>query len=388
MGRDRSFELLDYIVLVVKNKKLLLLMAFAVFAISYLFIFFFLPERFESKSLIVPSQGDEFGGISSILQNFSDLPLLGMVGLGGTEAIDLYNTIIYSRTNLEEVIEKFDLQEDYNLDSMEKTILALENDITTDSPNEISFEIAVLASSPQKAAEMVNHLVDNLNRSVIELNIRKSKENRIFLEHRYNEIKVELANAEDSLKIFQQRTGVLEGIEQTKASLEQYSKLEADLAEKQIEAAIFEKLYGENAIQTINSKVAVNEFKQKLESLKQGKDVKSAILPLSELPSGVIQYFRYYRNVMIYEKVLEFILPLYEQAKFEEQKSIPVLQVIDYGKPPEKKAYPKRILSALIITILVLVFASLFIIIKELFNKTENPKLLYIKKEILKFSKK
>ncbi|MCZ7614320.1 MAG: hypothetical protein M5T52_12495 [Ignavibacteriaceae bacterium] len=49
------------------------------------------------------------------------------------------------------------------------------------------------------------------------------------------------------------------------------------------------------------------------------------------------KFLRLYRDIEIYTAILEFIVPIYEQAKLEEQKNIPVLQVIDYGVVPEKK---------------------------------------------------
>jgi len=41
---------------------------------------------------------------------------------------------------------------------------------------------------------------------------------------------------------------------------------------------------------------------------------------------------------------MEFILPMYEQAKVEEQKSIPTVIMIDKATPPQLKYTPKRVL--------------------------------------------
>ena len=86
--------------------------------------------------------------------------------------------------------------------------------------------------------------------------------------------------------------------------------------------------------------------------------------------------------------MLEFIIPLYEQAKFDEQKEIPILQVIDYGVPPEKKSYPSRVLFAVIITISSILFFLFYIIIKEILHKSTDPKIAMIKKELKVFKSK
>jgi uncharacterized protein involved in exopolysaccharide biosynthesis len=68
--------------------------------------------------------------------------------------------------------------------------------------------------------------------------------------------------------------------------------------------------------------------------------------PLSELPQQAKDYLRLERNIQIYASISQIILPLYEQAKYEEQKSIPVIQIIDPAIPPERKFFPPRTMVA------------------------------------------
>jgi uncharacterized protein involved in exopolysaccharide biosynthesis len=95
-------------------------------------------------------------------------------------------------------------------------------------------------------------------------------------------------------------------------------------------------------------------------------------VPFKDVPELGLQYLRLYRDYEIQNKLLEFILPLYEQAKIEEQRDVPVVQVLDRAVPPEKKARPFRTL------IVVSVFASaltLFVVlsfINESFLKREK----------------
>ncbi len=92
-----------------------------------------------------------------------------------------------------------------------------------------------------------------------------------------------------------------------------------------------------------------------------------------------------WRFIQIY---LEFELPLYEQAKFQEQKNVPILQVIDYAVPHKRRSYPKRILTAGIITIGILLIAFIFVYIKENQELNENEKFSYIRKNIFKWKNK
>ncbi|MHC1739084.1 MAG: GumC family protein [Ignavibacteriaceae bacterium] len=386
MSTDKSVDFLDYLVLLVKWKRFLIVLAISSMVISYLFIYFVAEPQYDSTTLIIPSDEEGLGGVSSLMKSFSSLPL-SIGGLKKTSAIDLYITIIYSRSTANKLIKKFDLYEEYDLESWEKTIKLLQKNISTEETNEKAFLITVRASSPQKSADMTNYLVELLNESVISLNIKKSRENRIFLENRLNEIKENLKTAENAMKRFQKSSNVFEAENQTKATIEAYSKMESELALKQIELSVMNKLWGESAPQVRQAEISVKEFTDKLNEIKSGKKNDSFLIPFSSLSDNVMEYFRLYRDLEINNTMLKYIIPLHEQARFDEQKEVPVLQVIDKATPPEKRAYPKRTIMALVITIIILAFVVIYLISREILRNSTNEKLTYIRKNIFKFKK-
>lgn len=390
MAQYRGFDLLDFIVVIVKWKKFLLILSFLTVVLGYLAVYFLIPPQYDSKALIVATEEGQMNPLSAIGGNFSSLPLdlLGFGGITSSEKYDLFTTIIYSRTNLEDLIEKFNLQEDYGKESMEKTVKLVRKLIEVNITDESAYEITVRAISPEKSAEITNYLVEKVNNEVVNLNVKKANENRRFLEDRYEEILINVTNSEDSLRSFQERTGMLEAESQTKSIIEAYAELESGLASKQIELAVVEQVTGKNSPQANNLRVTVEKYKSRINDYIYGKDKESVLLPLNKLPKDIIQYYRHFREVEIHNAMLEFIIPLYEQARFEEVKAIPVLQIIDYAVPPEKKSYPPRVLFALILTFIIVSAASLIIFIREVLRNSTNEKLTFIRSEILRFRKK
>ncbi|MFC2082238.1 GumC family protein [Bacteroidota bacterium] len=381
MGEKRGFDFLDYLVILTKWKKFLIILSFAVMVVSYLSIYFFIDEQFDSRALIVAAEDEQAGMISSLMKSFSDLPV-SIPGISPTSDTDLFTTIIYSRSNLEKVINKFGLFDEYGHDTMAETVEELEDKIEADETKEGAYEIIVRASSPQKSADMVNYIIENLNETVLELEVQKSKDNRIFLEERYFEIRKNLKAAEDSLVIYQDESGILHAEDQAKASIDIYSKLEAELAVKEVELAVLKRIYGKDYPQTVSTQIAYNEYKEKLEKIKAGKDTVGLILSLNKLPERTMVYLRHFRDVEIYSKMLEFMIPLYEQSRFQEQKDIPVIQVIDKGVPAEKKDYPPRILFSLLFTFIIMSIVLFIIITREVINNSENPKVKYIMRNL------
>jgi len=385
MSDPQNKEFLDYIVMIVKWKKLFLQIALGLLIVSYLGIYFLIDEEYEATATIVPSEDKSLGGLSSIMKNLGNIPIAGLKGSSTNAEMDLYVTIIDSRSMLENIIMKFNLQKEFNQPSMEKAVKQLKKNINTKVTDENAFEIRVRAGTSQQAVDINNYILENLNETIVQLNILKSKNNRIFLEQRYKEVNNNLRIAEDSMQMYQQSSGMLEVKEQTKLIVDAYTKIESEVLTKQIELSILENTYSKDSPLVDNLRVEVKEYEKKLAEMKRSGGKESVILALNSLPLKAKNYIRHYRDVEIYSAILEFLVPLYEQAKFEEQKNVPVLQVIDTPRLPEKKAYPPRTLFAALITFGGLIITYFYVLLRENERWKNNDKLMYISENILRW---
>ncbi len=384
MSKEKTTDFLDYLVLLVKWKKFLIILLLSTVVIAYLSIFFFVDEQYTASALILPSQSENMSGLAGIFQN---LPIDIGAGIEPNTDMQTYNTIIYSRTTLEAVINKFNLVQMYNLDTTdeeyeEKALKKIKEDIKAKITENNAYEISVVSKSPKKAAEITNYLVNLLNERIVNLKVPKSGENREFLGKRLKDIKNNLEVAEDSLMHYQQKSGMLDAESQVKAILDAYSTLETDLINKQVQEKIYSKILSKDSPRLKDLQIEVNEYEKKLASIKENGQPESPILALNSLPQKAINYLRYYRQVQIDNELLKFVLPLYEQAKFDEQKDVPILQVVDYAVPPVKRSFPQRTLLAAIITFGVFILAFLYILVKENESWQNSDKIVYIKNNL------
>ena len=385
MSNHYKLEITDYLTVILKKKKLLILIFFSTLFVAYGYTFFFIEKQYDATATIIPNGQSPLTGVSSLVKNISNVLPVGLGNINQESELDLYNTVIYSRTSMENLINQFDLKTLYKIKKTGEAVKIIRKIITTKVTMENAFEITTRTKTPQLASDMTNYIVDHLNKKIIELNVSKSKENRMFLEKRFLEIKENLAKSENILKKYQNQMGILNATDQMKFTLEAYSKLESELASKQIEYRVLNKIYGSNSSNVVSSRIALNEYKRKLENLKKGKDQNSTLIGLDSLPEIALDYYRLFRDVKINEEMLHFILPLYEQSKFEEQKDIPILQIVDPAIPPEKKAFPPRTLFAGFMASIILLFSISLLILKENLAKTNNPKILAIKRELIPF---
>jgi tyrosine-protein kinase Etk/Wzc len=379
---------IDYAILLIKWKKFFIILLLSTGIISYLLIYFFVKEEFQATATVLPVGGTESSGISGLLKNFKGLP----IGAGGDRNADLslYNSIIYSRTLLENVITKFNLIKELEINTSKKgykelTLKEFRKLIATKVSDDQVYEITVTLFNPVLVTNVTNYIVELLNKTIVSLQISKSKDNREFLEQRYKDIETRLHLAEDSLKLFQEKSGLLDSKEQVKGILSAYSELESSYITKQVELSVMEKISSPDLPQVKNLKLQVDELGQKLKDMQNKGNNDGYLLALNSLPEKASSYIRKYRDVEINSSILEFLVPLYEQAKFQEQKDIPVLQIIDNAVVPEIKSYPPRVLFALIISLAVCIFAFLFISIQENKNWQESDKINWLKHNIFKW---
>ena len=129
-------------------------------------------------------------------------PLQGFGGIGGSG--ELYLGILKSRTVVDAVIKRLDLQnregKTFILKLPESYVRFDQNSLGKDG----TITVSARNKDPKKAAQLANAFVDETIRRSVELYISKAGTERYFLEKRLEAVKVELNNAEDDLKAFQE----------------------------------------------------------------------------------------------------------------------------------------------------------------------------------------
>ncbi|MDA0986937.1 MAG: hypothetical protein O3A55_04975 [Bacteroidetes bacterium] len=392
MAEYKGFEFLDLLIFFAKLKNKLLVVFLASLLFAYGFLYFFVNEEFEANAVIIP-RGDELNsGIGSVMNNLKKgIPISFGSSTSAQVEINRYNTIIYSRTTLEGIIKKYNLISIYKIDSsdedaMERAIRRIRKKINTKENNNDAFEIIVRSKSPQLSADIANSLVAAINDKIIGLEVTKSKESRIFLEKRVEDIREELRKSEDSLRAFQETSGLIDLKNQMAGLFSVYSELETNLITRQLKKSILEKLYSKDHPEVKSVEIQITEYQKKLDKIRSEDDPGSVVLAIKNIPQKSAEYLRRFRNVEINNAILEFIIPLYEQAKIEEKKDFPILQVIDYAIAPKTSSFP-RIYVAIILSFFITSLLALYEFLRDKLSSTTNPKIEYLKQEF-RFTKK
>ncbi len=391
---ERETTVLDYILVLLKWKKFVFL--FTVLTVIFTAgITFLLPKWYNATAVILipPNQtASNLGGLfSQISSTLPSVPLMGDF-LGVNSDSENFMAILKSRVAQEYVAKKFDLQMQYDAKNLEETIRELRSNFSFEETKEGAIEISVEDKSPVRASEMANAYVYFLDSLNINFQTEQARNNRSFIQERYNQTYFELIAAEDTLESFQESNKIISLPEQLQAEIQSYAELKGELAMKEIELESRSNFIGEDHpdIQLLQSQVTsiynqMSQFEKKSSKINDAGNNTEFVVPFAEIPQIGAEYLRLQREIEIKSILYALLSQQLEQAKIKESRDTPTLLILDEAVPPIRKTKPKRLTLTLIFGGLAFILSTGIAFIFERYNSLriisphEHRKLVAIK---------
>jgi len=363
---EREIRVRDYIEVLIKWRKLILLNVFIITVLAII-ISLVLPKKYTSTASLLPplpGQGAfEMPGMASAL-----VGMVGIPGLAGATPSDLFAAILKSRTVMDGVIKDCNLMAVYK----EKTLKDTYETLTSNTDIKVSLEgiiaIATTAKTPELAKEIADSYVRNLDNLNKQLSMSIGKRNRVFLEERLEQVKNDLRIAEDSLRWFQEQHKTISIRDEIAPVLEAISDLKAQIIAKEIRLGILRKYATEDNPEVIKVKSELREFNKKLYDMEYRGDSDhfglGFSIPLEKVPEIELQLARLARDIMIQQELFTLLTQQYEQAKIQEVKDTPTVEVLETAAIPEYRSFPRRkriVIAAFIFSLAVGCILSFFL---------------------------
>lgn len=304
-----------------------------------------LPNEFRSAANLMPANTPAIG---------LDL-LTRSSGLGGlasnllrtrSSEFDRFLVLLETHTVKKRVIDQFNLIEVYDtggnqfplIDAMKR----LDANTNFETFEEGNMLIEVWDEDPTRAKEMTDFYVQLINEYNIELSTSEATKFKEFIGDKYSEVMASVDSLQRRTVEFQREYGVIELNTQASEYLGAIIAITAQLYEAELKL----KLVAENAREENpiyqRQLQQVNALKSTLASMYNNTNPNDVILNFSQLPEISTQYVRLMAEAEIQQEMLKFIIPIYENARMEEAKSIPGLVVVDEPFVAERKDRPKR----------------------------------------------
>jgi capsule polysaccharide export protein KpsE/RkpR len=357
-------------------------------AAAFVLIALLIPSRYASTTRLMPPdppQGQGLAMAAALAGKIGgNLGSLGNSLLGMTTSADLFSEVLLSRTVQDELVNKFDLRKVYGVrrwvDARKE--LTSETNISIDRKSGVLM-IQVTDHDPKRASAMAQEYVAQLNSVVTQLNTSSAHRERVFLEERLSEVKVELEAAEKEFSQFASKNGAIDIKEQGKAMVESAALLEGQLIAARTEVQGLRQIYTDNNVRVRSMQARVNELESQLRKMGgSGESETSTGSPGNELYPSIrklpllgVTYADLFRHTKVEETVFETLTQQYELAKVQEAKEVPSVKVLDPADIPEKKVFPPRTLLVLTGAILAFVVGVLWILATDGWKKidTQDP---------------
>jgi tyrosine-protein kinase Etk/Wzc len=392
--RGRSFgapeptRFLDFLLLLVEEKRLFAAVVF-VFVATGLLLAFLLPVRYKATVVILPpQQGSSLGGaLASQLEGLSTVAALAGRGLDLKNPNDMYVAMLKSQTVEDGLIQRFELMKEYHRAYLSDTRKVLERRSEIEGGlKDGLIRISVEDHDRQRATAIANGYVDQLRDLSQHLAVTEASQRRVFFQAQLDQTRDDLANAEEAMERSEQSTGLIQLNGQTTALIQSGAMLRAQIAAKEVEIqGMRNYATGENA--------AVSEAEQELAALRaqlaklggsEGEGSEELIVPKGQLPAAGLEYLRKLRDVRYYEAEFSILARQLELARLDEAREGAMIQVVDPAIVPDKRAYPQRTVLVLSFLCAGIAFGVLFVLGKTALTRANTNSTTHEKLDRLK----
>ncbi|HEY2558869.1 MAG TPA: Wzz/FepE/Etk N-terminal domain-containing protein [Caldimonas sp.] len=337
-------------------------------ALVSLVVALLLPPIYTARaSFLAPGSQQQSGSAATLAALGSLGGLAG--GLAAKTPDDLYVALLKSDSVLRGLDSRFDLRKHYDVDSHEalRKVFPSYVHVTSDKKSGV-IAVEVDDKDPKFAADLANAHEGEVTRLLGRLAVSEAQLRRVFFEKQLQDTKENLVKAEQSLKLVQEKSGVIVLDKQAEALITNAALLRAQIAEREVQLRVLRTSATEQnpAVIRLNSELSgLRAELARMESAQGGAPGSAVDMPVGRIPEAAVDYVRARRELKLQEMLLEGMVRQYEIAKLDEAKEGPSLQQVDIAQLPDHKSKPSRALIVLASTLTALLAMSAWVVLRR-----------------------
>ena len=317
-------------------------------AVVSLLISLLMTPIFRAETKILPPQQGSSSIAAQLLNQMGGFANLASGVTGIKSPNEMYIGILRSRTVYDKIIDRFGLMKLYDAKYREDARNDLAKALAAKSGKDGMIVVSVEDRDPKRASDMANAFVEEMIGVSRGLALTEAAQRRLFFEEQLKDVKLALASAEEGIKGFQEKTGVLKIDDQARAAIQGIGNLRAQIAAREVQYKVAQTFATPQNPDLQRIEEELRGLKVELNKLEQkGGNSPDPLMPTGRMPSVGMEYLRKLRDVKYNETLYELLAKQYEMAKLDEARDAVVIQIIDKAVIPERKVKPKK---AIIVT--------------------------------------
>lgn len=378
---------LEFLLTLAKHKRFVFLFV-TIAVITAIVVSLLLPFYYTSQAKIMPPQQGQSMG-AALMGELGQLG--GLLGaMGGRDLLknpsDLYVAMLRSRTVADRLIDRFSLMKVYKTKKLDETRQVLDDNTLIIAAKEGVISVSVDDRDAQRAADLANAYIEELEKLTKSLAVTDASKRRIFFEHQAKEENDQLATAEQALKQTEEKTGVFQPDSQTRVMLEGYAELKAQVAAKEVQIQAMRSFATAQNPDVVRAEQELAALKAQVSRYEEGQGGRPiGDIALERVPAKALEYVRKFREVKYHEALLQLMLKQYEIARMDEGRDASLIQVLDPAIPAERRSRPKRTLIVLSVAFLAFLLAIVGVYVREAVARAKEDPQNIARWQLLKF---
>jgi len=398
---DDEIKIIDLIYPVFKRRKFLICLCLGIALITGI-VSYFSTKIYEANAIILPITDDSSSSITKGLAS-TFLEQFGVSGLGTSSSTssDVYGAFIKSSELTGAVLRRYGY---FSMMGISKNaeryaIRAFSNMVeVTESSDDPSIILSMQSPDPVFAADMVNSYVKELNKYNLNNSFTSARYLREYLEKRMVEAGREMDQAQTELREFQEKNSAISISQQAEATLNVLGEMQSRLVSLEVEKATKEKFYKGSHIQIEQINAQMEALQKNIDQLTYSQEGTVPIeteagkiefyIPINNIPGLNFNEKKLLLKVQAKSSVVTLLTTQLEQAKLEEAKDIPTINVLEWAGTPTVPVKP-RVFFNVVLSLFVSLFIGVFIIFfLEFFERMDKdpetaPKWLEMKNSLM-----
>ena len=380
---EQELTLLDIFNILWRRRGLIFLLTFLFGAAATTYAFL-APFVYRAECRVLPPGSGRGGGLLAQLGGFAS-----MFGISGSSSTgQMLVGIIKGDGVVDAIIDKFNLMEEYKQEIRLNARKAVLGNLEAEEDAKSGIvSIAFLDEDPQKAADIANEFVRQLQVKLSEIAFRDAQEKREFFEEQLRQAQQQLIEAENAMMKYQQNSGVLALGSQTASLLGSIASIRSQIAAKNVEISSLSSYarkdnprlkLAQSQLEAMTRELHRLEEEQRRTERRQGRMLSGDILSsLGNVPELSVEYMRYERDLRFANVKYDAMLRQYENAKLSEASDFSTVQIVDPATPPDWKFKPKRAQIMVIGTLLGLALGVFWAFISENLRASRDSREYY-----------
>jgi len=371
--REEAPGLIERLAILGEHKRFIVIFVGAATILAVI-VSLLLPFTYEANTKIMPPQQNP-SAASALMAQLGPLAAFAGKDLGLHSPSDLYVDMFRSRAVADGLIKRFSLLQYYKKKEISDAELQLAGSTEIIAAKDGVITISVRDREQQRAADLANGYVEELEKLSQGLGVTEAGRRRLFFEHEVQQVSDELAKAELELKQTQEKTGMIQLDSQARAMIDALVRVRTQVAIKEAQVQAMRAFATDKNPALMRAEQELAALRTQQERFESGQATGSiADFPVGKVPSAGLEYIRKLREVRYRESLLEALSKQYEIARIDEAKDASIIQTLDKAVAPTHRVSPRRTIIVLVTMFMAFFVALVYVSIAESLRRAnEDP---------------